>query len=223
MIKYYLFGLVCLCCFSACNESNNSRGIDSKEVAKEIRSREIRHITQAQVLDATFKQGQLVADSVQTALTQKLILAVSEKGIPEAAKFCNLKTLDPVARLEDEYQATIKRMSLKDTGKKQALDEVESQLLSAYRYNAENKLPLKKNVQKSGSQYLLFTAPINISNQVCLKCHGIVGKDVAEKDFQALRTIYPMDSLVNYTLQQSMAIYSILFQRKGIIANINAD
>jgi hypothetical protein len=114
-------------------------------------------------------------------------------------------------------------MSLKDTGKKQVLDEVESQLLSAYRYNAENKLPLKKNVQKSGSQYLLFTAPINISNQVCLKCHGIVGKDVAEKDFQALRTTYPMDSLVNYTPQQSMAIYSILFQRKGIIANINAD
>src|SRR4028119_1596895 len=168
MIRIYLFGLVCLCCFNACNESGTSRGIDSKEVAREIRNREIRHVTQAQILDATFKQGQLVGDSVQKALTQKLTLAISEKGIVEAAKFCNLQTLEPVAALESSYKVTIKRIPLKVTGKKQRLEALESQLLSAYQYNAENKLPLEKNVQKSGEQYLLFTAPVTLNNQVCL-------------------------------------------------------
>lgn len=223
MIRNYLFGLVYLCCFTACNESNNSRGIDSKDVAREIRNREIRHITQAQILDATFKQGQLVADSVQKSLTQKMTQAVSEKGVVEAAKFCNLQTLEPVSALESSYKATIKRIPLKNTGKNQRLEEIESQLLSAYQYNAENKLPLEKNVQKSGEQYLLFTSPVTLSNQVCLKCHGVIGKDLEEKDFQTLQAAYRLDSLVNYSLQQPIAIYSILFNRKGIIENINAD
>lgn len=222
MLRFFLYS-VCVCCLWSCSENNTTRGIDSKEVVKEIKSREIRHITQAQIIEEALKQGQFVSDSVQSMLVQKLTSVITEKGIIEAASYCNLQKLESVSRLEKDYQVTVKRLRLKGNKSGQVLNEIETQLLDAYRYNAENKLSLEQNVQNSGTDYIIFTSPITISSQVCLKCHGMVGKEMLQNDYQILRSGYQMDSLVNYSMNQPLAIYRILLQKKAIIANINAN
>jgi hypothetical protein len=103
------------------------------------------------------------------------------------------------------------------------LNAMEKQLLDAYQYNQENKLPLENNVQKSGTEQMLFTSPILLNNTVCLKCHGKVGSDLTEQDYQNLQATYNMDGLVNYSLNQPMAIWSILFQRKALVKSIQAE
>lgn len=46
----FSISFLCLCLWS-CGDIEN-RGIESREVAEEIRNREIRHITQAQITEA---------------------------------------------------------------------------------------------------------------------------------------------------------------------------
>jgi hypothetical protein len=220
MIKHILLYACCLLVLISCSENNSSRGIDSKEVAQEIKNREVRHIPQAQIVEAATQKGQLIADSVQESLSRTLTQVFQEKGIEEAARYCNLQMLGSVKGLEQQYLATVKRVRLKGSKSGQTLNEMETQLLDAYRYNAENNLPLESNVQKSGPEYLLFTAPITLNKSICLKCHGKVGQDVSENDRSILQKTYQMDSLVNYQQNQPIGIYSILFQRKGIIANL---
>ncbi|QHT69460.1 DUF3365 domain-containing protein [Rhodocytophaga rosea] len=220
MIRYILLYSCFLFMLGSCSENNSSRGIDSKEVAQEIKNREVRHIPQAQIVETATQKGQLISDTIQATLTHTLTRVLQEKGIEEAAKYCNLEKLESVKGLEKQYLATIKRARLKGKKSGQKLNEMEAQLLDAYRYNAENNLPLENNVQKSGPEYLLFTAPITLNNSVCLKCHGKVGQDISENDWLILQKAYKLDSLVNYQQNQPIAIYSILFQRKGIIADL---
>ena len=220
MIKYILLYACCLLGLLSCSENNSSRGIDSKEVAQEIKNREVRHIPQAQIVEVATRKGQLIADSVQESLSRTLTKMLQEKGIEEAAKYCNLQMLESVKGLEHQYLATVKRVRLKGNKPGQMLNEMETQLLDAYRYNAENNLSLDNNVQKSGPEYLLFTAPITLNKSICLKCHGKVGQDISENDTANLQKTFPMDSLVNYQQNQPIGIYSILFQRKGIISNL---
>ena len=181
---------------------------------------EVRHIPQAQIVETATRKGQLIADTIQTSLNTILTKVLQEKGIEEAAKYCNLQMLASVKELEQQYLATIKRIRLKGSKPGRTLNEMEAQLLDAYRYNAENNLPLESNVQKSGPEYLLFTAPITLNKSICPKCHGKVGQDISENDKAILQKTYQMDSLVNYQQNQPIGIYSILFQRKGIIANL---
>lgn len=220
MIRIFFLASICLLFLGSCNESGSSRGIDSKEVAREIKNREVRHIPQAQIVESAMQKGQKIADTVQQALAGKLTSLLQARGIEEAARYCNLQSLELAGQLEKQHLAMIKRIRLKGSKAGDTLTELETQLLDAYRYNAENKLPLDNNVQKSGQEYLLFTAPITLREEVCLKCHGKVGQDISENDFKTLNKTYHMDGLVNYTRQQPIGIYSILFQRKGIIANL---
>jgi hypothetical protein len=207
---------------SACDDTGN-RGIDSQEVKQEIRNREIKYITQPQIIDATSKRGPLIADTLQQALIRQMQQAIAGNTLVEAAKYCNLQQLAPYDKLQKVYTVTIKRVRLRGQPLGQPLNEMEKQVLEAYQYNQENKLPLENNVQKSGAEQLLFTSPILVNNTVCLKCHGKVGNDLTEQDYQSLQAAYKMDGLTNYSLNEPMAIWSILFQRKALIKSIQAE
>lgn len=220
MIRHVLLYSCYILILGSCSENNSSRGIDSKEVAQEIKSREIRHIPQARIIEVASQRGQSMADTVQVVLTRTLTRMLQEKGIEEAATYCNLQKLPQVSQLEKEYQANIKRIRLKGGTSGRKLNDLETQLLDAYQYNAEKNLPLENNIQKSGPEYLLFTAPITLNKEICLKCHGKVGQDISSADVANLQKTYRMDSLINYSPNQPIAIYSILFQRKGIVTNL---
>lgn len=220
--KSFVFATIILLIISACGDTGE-RGIDSQEVKQEIQNREIKYITQPQIIDAASKRGQLIADTLQQALIRQMQKAVAENSLLEAAKYCNLQQLAAYNQLQEKHTAIIKRVRLKGQKEGIQLNEMEKQLLDAYQYNQENKLPLENNVQKSGTEQVLFTSPILLNNAVCLKCHGKVGTELSEKDYQTLQATYNMDSLINYPLNQPIAIWSILFQRKALIKRIQAE
>jgi hypothetical protein len=93
----------------------------------------------------------------------------------------------------------------------------------AYRYNAENNLPLEPNVQRDGEDLLLYSRPIGLHSATCLRCHGTVGKDLKKEEFAALRAAYPaMDSLSGYTSGQPIGIWNLLYQKSGLAARVKA-
>jgi hypothetical protein len=149
--------------------------------------------------------------------------AVAENTLVEAAKDCNIQALPPYSRLQEKHTATIKRIRLKGQTEGLSLNEMEKQLLDAYQYNQENKLPLENNVQKSGTEQMLFTSPILVNNTVCLKCHGKVGEQLTTQDYQSLQATYKMEGLVDYSLNQPIAIWSMLFQKKALIKSLQSE
>ncbi len=92
-------------------------------------------------------------------------------------------------------------------------------MLDAYRYSAGRNLPLDPNVQ-GDKDILLYNAPVTVSDQVCLKCHGKIGQDLSEKDYLALSSRYRLDSLVNLENGQALAIWLLRFNRREIIKTI---
>jgi hypothetical protein len=207
---------------AACDDTGQ-RGIDSQEVKQEIRNREIKYVTQPQIIDATFKRGQQISDTLQQALIRQMQQAVAGNSLTEVARYCNLQQLQAYEQLRKKHTASIKRVRLQGQKADLQLNEMEKQLLDAYQYNQENKLPLENNVQKSGTEEMLFTAPILLNNAVCLQCHGKIGTDLTQQAYQSLQTTYNMEGLVNHSLNQPIAVWSILFQRKELIKSLQAE
>ena len=89
----YWFACIALLCLSACDDTGQ-RGIDSQEVKEEIRNREIKYVTQPQIIEAAFKRGELIVDTLQQVLTTQMQKAVAENSLVEAAKYCQLQQLE---------------------------------------------------------------------------------------------------------------------------------
>src|SRR5690606_23801151 len=98
--------------FSACTPSPDRR-VDGEAVKEEMKQREVKRVSEGRFLAAAQKQGSEIAAAVQAALFGELQRAISEEGVEEAIRYCNLKALPIVDSLSHIYKAKIKRTSLK--------------------------------------------------------------------------------------------------------------
>jgi hypothetical protein len=200
-----------------CRESNQR--LPTGELADEVRNREIRHITPGQITQAAMKRGETVARGVQTALVRKLTTAIPAEGLVEAGRYCQQANLPGADSLGKAYKADIRRYRLRGALDKKDLSDKVFQVLDAYRYSAEQNQSIDPGVQGDG-QFMLYSAPVVLNQAVCLKCHGQVGSDVSEADYQALSGRYRLDSLVNYRAGQSVAVWLLRFERKEVVKSI---
>lgn len=202
--------------FYSCGDVEN-RGIDSRAVKEEIRSREIKHITPSQIVSAAHRAGQVITDTLQEELTKKLVQAIEREGVVEAAQYCDISKLPATAAYTKAYGAEIKRVRLKNEPREDDLSAIEKQLLEAYQYNLNHKLPIQDNIQQVGNKHWLYTAPITLNHQVCLNCHGTVGQELKPEVYQKLKSSYAIDSLINFSANQPIAIWDVLLLQKEII------
>ncbi len=148
--------------------------------------------------------------------------AIDQEGLVNAARFCQLNQLSATDSLEKEYAVEIKRIRFIGQPVSVKLNNKEKELLDAYQYSVQNNQPVDPNVQQNDT-YMLYTAPISLSNQMCLKCHGSVGKELSQKDWEALSAKYSLDSLVNLKPNQTIAIWSLLFDKKELVKRIGEE
>ncbi len=214
MFKQALFTLSFLI-FLGCS---GDKKVDRSAYEDELESREIVHVTEAQLFEATLKVGDSIANLAQKKLGGSLQQAIKNEGIEGAIKFCNLNAYNLVDSLETTYDAEIKRVSINYRNPSDKPDSIETQLLEAYEYNVENGIPLTNNIQKiHQTDYLLFTKPIEINNPLCLQCHGKIGKQLSEKTNELIKELYPEDLAVNYEMNDLRGMWSIKLSQKKII------
>jgi len=213
----YLLLITPFLLLTACNTGAK---IDSQKVAEEMRNRKIVHANQAEITEGALAEGSRLAGWLDKRLIQTLEAAPDQKNIVAWAARCNPRALS-VDSLGRAHYTAIQRVALKADAKKAALTGKALQVWEAYRYNAENKLPMDPNIQRDGEAYLLYTSPILLSNATCLKCHGEVGKDLSESNFRALKNTYPaMDSLINYQVIQPIGTWNLRFDKNRLIQRI---
>ena len=204
---------------AAC-DTGSQRSINREALQEEMRNREPKKLSEAQIVAEAFRQGQEIADKTQQDLLERLKEAMEEGSTIEALQYCNIQALPLTDSAILNQNVTVKRTSLKLRNPKNAPTDLEQQLLDAYQYNAEQGLPLEENVQRVGNEYLLYTKPITIGSTLCLHCHGEPQKDIDPETHQLIKQLYPTDKAVGYQIGDFRGMWSVKLPQKKIVNDL---
>ena len=147
---------------SSCNLNDGVK--QTRALAEEIKNSKIKRVTNEQIITIVDGWGQRITKQIEIELTTSLT-----KQPSEAAKLCNLENLPLLDSLSKKYDVTISLLTTKDL-KNNNLSAKEKEVLDAYLYNAENKLPQISNIQKIGDTVLVYNAAIPAKSLICERC-----------------------------------------------------
>ena len=112
-----------------------TQSVDSPELREEVENRKIKQIHEPEILARALKIGGEIAQKSEMTLGKNLKEQIAKNGIEEAISFCNVNAASLIGELENKYNATIKRVSIKNRNPINKPNELEAQLLDAYMYN----------------------------------------------------------------------------------------
>jgi len=157
------------------------------------------------------QQGMDMAMSTKKELGKNLMKAINEKGAVHAVEFCNIKAMPITAQKEKEFNAKIKRASdqpRNQNNKATAKEEIHINTFKKMLANNENPEPI---IEKTGGKFN-FYYPI-VTNSMCLKCHGEVGKTITTETYKTIKLKYPKDQAIGYDVNQVRGLWHIEFQK----------
>lgn len=201
----------------ACNPREK---VDHDAVKEEMNEREVKVLSEGEILAAAQSAGQRIAEASQQALGAALAKAIREKGIPEAISYCNLNAIPIVDSLASIYKAEIKRVSFKTRNPGNKPDDIEKEILDAYQYTAGQNQTPGDNVQMLDQGQILYTRPIMIPNTLCLNCHGQPGKELTAETHELIRKLYPGDEAFGYAIGDLRGMWSIRMSRKEVVKSM---
>ena len=135
----------------------------TNELKQEMADKRVKRVTNADLTDAVNSWGgQIVAIAEGEAATK---LAAGEP----AAGVCTLQELPKTQALAKRYGIEISLLRAPDV-QSTKLAQKEREVLDAYLYNAENKLPQSSNIQPIGDSMLVYNAAVPVSHPLCTAC-----------------------------------------------------
>lgn len=201
--------------FVSCDDIQQ-RGIDTGAVREEMAEREVRKLSQGEIMEGAMKQGNAVANACAIDLQKQLALAIEKGGLAAAAEICAKLKLPAIDSISEVTGTAITRPRELPTYEEKQPDGLEEEILSAYRYNVEHELDLRSNVQMTDNN-LLFTRPIMLDESLCMRCHGtetsIEAKALMSKYDQARPAF-------GYKHGDLLGMWSILLQRSQVVKNL---
>jgi hypothetical protein len=136
------------------------------ELKREMAETKIKHITTADQMTTVDVYGTKIAAAVQRELTARL---TASKTPADRATGCALQALPRTAAIAQKYAVDISLLGAADV-KNPRLAPKEREVLDAYLYNAEKKLPQTPNVQRIGDTLLVYNTAVPAENVICQTC-----------------------------------------------------
>lgn len=191
-------------------DSKHISDAERAKVKSEMKSRELKKLLDADILNEGKRKSALLADSAQTLLFSELQRVIGEQGIEAAIPYCHSNAYNIVTAVTEDNGTSIKRVSLKNRNPNNAPDVIEQEILEAYTYVAEQNMELTAEVRFSeDKRYVLYTKPIKIQNALCLNCHGTIGEEVMPAVAEKIAELYPNDKATGYRLGQLRGMWSV--------------
>lgn len=194
--------------------------VSSDAVREEIKSREIKKITEAELVSKVHEIGNTIALSTKKTLGKNLQNAMQNGGVENAIDFCNLNAMPLVDSLSQYFGAEIRRVSFKVRNQLDLPNDLEQELLEAYAYQWKDSLALQANVQALENDTYLFTKPILIDNALCLSCHGTNANGMLKETEDFIKLKYPEDKAVGYQLGDLRGMWSIVIPKKKVVQSM---
>jgi hypothetical protein len=202
------------------NQCTSDKKVNTEAVKNEIKSREIKKVTEAEIVSRVMELGKAAALGSKQTLGKNLQQALQDGGVEYAIDFCNLNAMPIVDSLSKNFDATIKRVSLKVRNLDDYPSDLEKQILEAYEYQWKDSIPLQANVQAIGEDQYLFTQPIMVENALCLTCHGKPENGFLKETGDFIKSKYPNDQATGYEIGDLRGMWSITFPKKKIIQSL---
>lgn len=155
--------------------------------------------------------GKEVVDSSFSTLSSQLREALAEGGVENAVIYCNFMANPLIDSLSVKYNAEIRRTTLKYRSVLNKPRDYENVMLRAFLDSYEEGRLLKPIVENLINGDHVYYSPIIINSGVCLSCHGEVGANISEKDYEIIKKLYPDDKATGYKLNDMRGVWSIVF------------
>lgn len=157
-------------------------------------------------------KGKVIAAASFEALSTRLKAAIAREGVPGALEYCNLVALPLLDSLSAVHKATIRRSSFRIRNPEDKPTDWEQSVLTDYEKAESEGRELRPIVQSLNENTVAFAAPIRML-PLCLQCHGVVGQELTESNYQIIKKLYPQDQAINYKEGELRGIWSITFNR----------
>lgn len=167
-------------------------------------------LTPAVVEQATQQGNNIVAETFQL-LSSNLQNAIQQGGISNALPYCKIAAL-PLTRSASQSQGVaVRRFTHKPRNPQGKADPLELSVLKQFELALQlTNAPAALVTQVAPGQVSFF-APIILSNELCLKCHGEPGKDIALEHAALIDELYTEDQAKGFKLGQLRGAWRVDF------------
>jgi hypothetical protein len=161
ILSAFFFSILLVSC-------NPERVKYTSELKQEMADKKIKRITNVDLVETVDKFGERISIVIQKELATQLQKTTDPT---ERTKLCQLQNLPRTKAIAERYGVAIQLLSGADVSAK-SLNPKEREVLDAYLYNAENKLPQISNIQKINDTLYVYNAAIPTENVICQTCFG---------------------------------------------------
>lgn len=177
-----LFAFVLLAC-------NPERVQYNDQLKQQMADMKVKRVTNADLTEAVNSWGEQIV-----AIAEKESAAKLADNVP-ASEVCKLNALPKTQALAKRYGMSISLLGAADV-RNPKLAQKEREVLDAYLYNVENKLPQSSNIQRIGDTLFVYNAAVPVTNKLCQTCFG--GQ------------------------KQPLAVWRLAFPKREVIRHINS-
>jgi len=149
---------------------------------------------------AALQRGQAIAGQAFALLSTNLMRAIHEQGITNALAYCSERAYPLTALVADTNQVRLQRVTHRPRNPSNDVRSTELAVLREFQLalgRGEKPRPL---VRAGTNDYVVFYAPIVLTNPLCLQCHGAVGTDIQPATAALLARLYPQDQATGFKL-----------------------
>lgn len=164
------------------------------------------------------KKAEFTEKGKELALTSFKVLGgtlkaeIAKNGINGAIESCNVFANPILDSLSTEYNAVIKRTSLRIRNQDNKPTVNEKHILKLYQRASEAKEELMPIVIMD-SNWVTFYSPI-LTKPLCLNCHGEPEQELSLSTIELLEKMYPGDKAYGYKTGEVRGMWAIKFENK---------
>lgn len=192
--------------FVACRPDQVEHLKDSKRIGIEAENWEVKRIMPNDLLRATRWAGDSLTTTADSLLRRTLARELAAGGVARALPFCRPETYRPVDSLAGVLKATGRRVS----------EHPRNPASRAALPAAEMTPDTLRTIKRQSQEVFFYQRPVVLNNQLCLRCHGEIGKDIAAADYALIKQKFPQDQATGYRLGQAMGAWQLSLQRPGV-------
>lgn len=161
ILSVFFFSMILVAC-------NSDRVKYTNELKQEMADKKIKRITNVDLVETVDTFGERITAAIQKELATEL-QKITDPA--ERTKLCQLQNLSRTKAIADRYAVAIQLLSGADVSAK-SLNPKEREVLDAYLYNAEKKLPQISNIQRISDTLYVYNAAVPTENIICQTCFG---------------------------------------------------
>ncbi|CCH03194.1 hypothetical protein FAES_5195 [Fibrella aestuarina BUZ 2] len=159
------------------------------QLKQQMADMKVKRVTNADLSEAVNSWGEQIVAIANREATAKLTAGA------ETPTVCNLSALPKTQALAKRYGMTISLLGAADV-QNPKLAQKEREVLDAYLYNVEKKLPQSSNIQRIGDTLFVYNDAVPVTDKLCQACFG--------------------------TQKQPLAVWRLAFPKREVIRHINA-